>query len=202
MTDNNDENKNTAPPETNESDGMTDDVTFEEVHEEGDELEPKAQIKKLKEKIKKLEAEKNDNLHGWTRAQADYVNFRKEIEGNRKEDIKFASKKLINNILPALDSYSLAKSNKEAWEKVDANWRTGIEYIFSQLQGALEKEGLEAYGMVGDAFDPRIHESVEVVKTDKEDEDGKIVALLQMGYKLNNQVLRPAKVKTGEFESK
>lgn len=201
MTDNNDEIKNTTPEPT-DSDEMTDDVTFEEVHEEGDELEPKAQIKKLKEKIKKLEAEKQSNLHGWTRAQADYVNFKKEVEDNRKEDIKFASKKLINNILPALDSYSLAKSNKEAWEKVDANWRTGIEYIFSQLQAALEKEGLIAYGKIGDAFDPRLHESMEVLETDKEDEDGKILQVLQMGYKLNNQVLRPAKVKTGEFESK
>ena len=176
----------------------TDDVTFDEVNEEG-ELSTKDTIKKLREKIKTLEQEKNDNLHGWTRAQADYVNFKKEVEERRKEDVKFANKRLLSDILPALDAYSMAQSNKEAWEKVDANWRMGIEYIFGQLLSTLEKEGLKAYGEVGQTFDPQLHESVEVVKTTKKSEDNTILVVLQKGYLLHGNVLRVARVKTGEY---
>jgi molecular chaperone GrpE len=175
-----------------------DDVTFEEVNEDG-ENNPQATIKKLREKVKKLEQEKNDNLHGWTRAQADYVNFKKEVEERRKDDIKFATKRLLTDILPALDAYTLAQSNKESWEKVDANWRMGIEYIFGQLLSTLEKEGLTAYGEVGQPFDPNLHESIEVIPTSHKEEDNTLQVILQKGYLLNGQVLRVARVKTASY---
>lgn len=199
MNDKQEETIHTEMPDTPDTTEHTDDVTFEEVNEEG-EINAKDTIKKLREKVKKLEQEKNDNLHGWTRAQADYVNFKKEVEERRKEDIKFASKRLLSDILPALDAYTLAQSNKEAWEKVDANWRMGIEYIFGQLLSTLEKEGLKAYGEIGQKFDPNLHESVEVLPTAKQSEDDTIMIVLQKGYLLNGQVLRVARVKTGEYK--
>jgi molecular chaperone GrpE len=171
-----------------------DDVSFEETNEEG-EVNTKDTIKKLREKIKTLEKEKQDYMLGWQRANADYANFKKETEERRKDDIRFASKRLIKDLLPVLDSYDLAKGNKTAWEKVEANWRMGIEYIFSQLISVLDNEGALQYGKEGEEFKPELHESIELVDTEDESKDGKITQVLQSGYKMGDSVLRVARVK-------
>lgn len=174
-------------------------VTFEEVNDEG-EIDAKATIKKLREKIKKLEAEKQEYLDLSQRTRADYANFKKEVEASRISDRKFAAKRLIEDLLPTLDSYDMAKGNKEAWEKVDQNWRVGIEYIFGQLRTVLENQGVVQFGAVGDVFDPNLHESMEMVSVADEKENDKIVKVLQSGYKMNEMILRPARVHTGRYE--
>jgi molecular chaperone GrpE len=181
----------------NETEEMIDDVAFEETNEEG-EVSAKDTIKKLRERIKTLEKEKGEYMLGWQRANADYANFKKETESGRKEDLRFASKRLIRYILPVLDSYDLAKGNKEAWEKVDQNWRIGIEYIFGQLVSVLSDEGAVQYGKEGERFDPSLHESIELVDTDDESKDGKVAQVLQSGYKMGDTILRVARVKVYE----
>lgn len=177
----------------------TEDVSFEDVNEEG-EVDAKTTIKKLREKIKKLEAEKQEYLDLSQRTRADYANFKKEVETNRVTDRKFATKKFIEELLPVLDAYDMAKGNIEAWEKVDANWRMGIEYIFGQFRTVLENEGVTQFGKIGDSFDPNLHESMEMVKVTNESENDKIVSILQSGYKMNDMILRPARVKVGRLE--
>jgi molecular chaperone GrpE len=182
---------------TTENEVQIDDVAFEETNEEG-EVSARDTIKKLREKIKTLEKEKGDYMLGWQRANADYANFKKETESGRKEDIRFASKRLIRDILPVLDSYDLARGNKDAWEKVDQNWRIGVEYIFGQLVSVLSDEGALQYGKEGELFDPSLHESIELVHTDDESKDGKVAQVLQSGYKMGDAILRVARVKVYE----
>lgn len=174
-------------------------VTFEEVNDEG-ELSDRDVVKKLREKIKKLEAEKQEYLDLSQRTRADYANFKKEVEANRASDRKFAARRLIEDILPTLDSYDMARGNKEAWERVDQNWRMGIEYIFGQLRTVLENQGVVQFGKVGDIFDPNLHESMQQVAVNNESENDTIVNVLQNGYKMNDIVLRPARVHTGHYE--
>lgn len=190
-------NPSTAEEETTETE-QVDDVSFEEVNEEG-EMDVRATIKKLREKIKKLEGEKQEYLDLSQRTRADYANYKKEVEVNRASDRKFATKRFIEELLPVLDSYDMAQGNKEAWEKVDANWRMGIEYIFNQLKSVLEGEGVKQFGKVGDTFDPTLHESMEMVVVSDESENGKIINILQSGYRMNDSILRPARVKVGQF---
>lgn len=171
-----------------------DDIAFEEVNEEG-EVNARDTIKKLRAKVKELEAEAKNNLDGWTRAKADYANFKREVDARRLDDIKLANRRLMEDMLPALDAYTMAQSNKEAWEKVDAGWRTGVEYIFNQLKATLEKEGLVAYGIPGETFDPNIHDSIEVIKEEDASQHDTIAEVLAQGYKLGSYILRPAKVK-------
>ena len=177
----------------------SDDVSFEDVNEEG-EVDARTTIKKLREKIKKLEGEKQEYLDLSQRTRADYANFKKEVEGNRLNDRKFATKKFIEELLPVLDAYDMAQGNKEAWEKVDQNWRVGIEYIFGQLRKVLENEGVVQFGKVGETFDPNLHESMEMVKVASSEENDKIVRVLQSGYRMHDMILRPARVHTGHFE--
>src|SRR5207244_2477593 len=86
-------------------------------------------IKKLRERLKKAEAEKQEYLTGWQRAKADLVNARKRDEEDLKEFVRFANERLIEGLIPVLESFDMAMGNKEAWEKADKNWRVGVEYI-------------------------------------------------------------------------
>jgi molecular chaperone GrpE len=179
-----------------ENNVQTDDVSFEETNEEG-EVDARGTIKKLREKIKTLEAEKQEYLDLSQRTRADYVNFKKEVDTNRVSERKFATKRFIEELLPVLDSYDMAQGNKEAWEKVDQNWRIGIEYIFNQFKTVLENEGVTQFGKIGDTFDPHLHESMEQVLVENENDNDKIVKVLQNGYKMNDSILRPARVNVG-----
>ncbi len=183
--------ENTEAPEI-------DDIEFEELDEDG-EVNAKNTIKKLREKLKKAEAEKKEYLDLSQRLRADYMNFKKEVDENRVSDRKFSTKRFIESLLPVLDAYDMAKGNKEAWEKVDQNWRVGIEYIFGQFRKVLEDEGVVQFGKVGDEFDPNLHESIEMVKVENESENGKLINILQSGYKMHENILRPARVKVGQF---
>lgn len=178
-----------------------DDVSFEEINEEG-EVDVRSTIKKLREKIKKLESEKQEYLDQSLRTRADYVNFKKEVDTNRITERKFATKRFIEELLPVLDSYDMAQGNKEAWEKVDQNWRIGIEYIFNQFKTVLENEGVTQFGKVGDTFDPHLHESMEQVTVENEGDNDKVMRVLQNGYKMNDSILRVARVHTGHYEKK
>ena len=180
----------------NEETTEHDDVSFEEVNEEG-EIDARTTVKKLREKIKKLEAEKQEYLDLSQRTRADYANYKKEVETNRLSDRKFATKRFIEELLPVLDAYDMAQANSEAWEKVDANWRMGIEYIFNQMKTILEGEGVTQFGKIGDMFDPLLHETMQSVLVENESEDGKIVKVLQNGYKMHDSILRPARVHVG-----
>jgi molecular chaperone GrpE len=115
------------------------------MNNEGDEFIPddgegnipatKDAVKDLREKLKKAIAEKQEYMDGWQRSKAEFINARKRDEESRKEIIKFANEGLLMDIVPVLDSFTMAFSNKEAWEKVDQNWRIGVEHIYSQLKG-------------------------------------------------------------------
>jgi molecular chaperone GrpE len=198
----NEKMKKTEHTETTEGqtdDVMADDVVFEEVNDEG-QVSTKDTIKKLRAKIKELEQESKNNLDGWARAKADYVNFTKEVEARRKDDIIRANKNLILDLLPVLDAYDMAKANQEAWQKVDSNWRVGVEYIFNQLLSVFEREGVKQIGNVGEVFDPNLHDSIETVDVEKEEDANKISQVLQKGYTLGGSVLRGARVKVTHFK--
>ena len=177
----------------------SDDVSFEETNEEG-EIDARTTIKKLREKVKKLENEKQEYLDLSQRTRADYANFKKEVESSRVADRKFATKRFIEELLPVLDSYDMAQGNKEAWEAVDKNWRVGIEYIFAQLRTVLEGEGVTQFGKIGDTFNPELHESMVQVNVENESDNDTIIKILQNGYKMNDIILRPARVHTGHKE--
>ncbi|MDE2038086.1 MAG: nucleotide exchange factor GrpE [Patescibacteria group bacterium] len=175
------------------SDGLLDDsVVAEESAAET--------IKKLRDRLKKAVAEKQEYLTGWQRAKADLVNARKRDEADRLEFTRYANERLIDGLIPVLDSFSMAMGNKEAWEKADKNWRTGVEYIFGQLKKALNDAGLEEIDPSGMKFDAARDEAAEYVPVDTADKDHAIISVIQKGYSLNGKPMRPPKVRVGEFK--
>lgn len=158
-------------------------------------------IKKLREKLKKSEAERQEYLTGWQRAKADLINARKRDEVDRMEFLKFANERLIDGLIPVLDSFELAMNNKEVWEKAEKNWRTGVESIAGQLKKALSDAGLEEVNPVGQKFDPMRDEAASYEPVDSEDKNHVIINVVQKGYNLNGRPMRPAKVRVGEFKT-
>lgn len=183
----------------NTEDDINEDVEFVQEDGEGTEITSKDKIKQLREELKKSKAEGKENLEGWQRARADYINLQKSSDAERGEIRKRAQTELILEILPNLDHFDSAMSNTEVWEKVDEKWRRGIEYIRQQLHKTLEDYGV-AEITEAKIFNPEIHEPLEIEETDDESKDHEIIKVMQKGYKLHDKVIRPAKVKMYQFK--
>jgi len=177
-----------------QEDDNNEDIELVEEDGEGTEIASKDKIKQLREELKTCKTDSKEHLEGWQRARADYQNLQKSFDVEKGEIRRRAQTELILEILPNLDNFDSAMANTEVWEKVDEKWRRGIEYIRQQLHKTLED-----YGVVeiteAKIFNPEIHEPLEIEDTDDESKDHEIIKVMQKGYKLNNKVIRPAKVK-------
>ena len=156
-------------------------------------------IKKLREKLKKAIAEKQEYLDGWQRAKADFVNANKRNQEMLRESITLANEGLIEELLPTLQAFEMAFSNKEAWEKVDKNWRVGVEFIYNKLKDTLVANGLKEINPIGKMFDTKEHEATKHEPVEKESDNHKVIAVSEKGYMLGGKLLRPAKVVVGEY---
>lgn len=160
----------------------------------------KGQVEKLKKQIKDLQKEKEEYLVGWQKERADMVNLKKQIEEEKKLFTNIGKEVLLLDIIPVIDNFEAAFSNKQAWEKVDEAWRKGVEYIYTNFLSILQNNGVSQFGEVGDDFDETKHLSVELVKTDDESKDHTVESVIQKGYLFNQKVIKEAKVKIFSFE--
>lgn len=141
-------------------------------------------------------------MTGWQRAQAEFMNIRKRDEDEKKEFVKYAAEKIISDILPAVESFNLAKSKKEAWESIDPQWRNGMDSIYGQLTAALKKHGVEEIDPTHVAFDPYQHEAITQIPVATKEQDNMVMSVIQKGYSLHGKVIRVPKVVVGNFEEK
>ena len=170
-----------------------------EFNEDGEE-DLKKTLKKLRGDIKTLKKEKEEYLTGWQKERADFINYKKSEDDRKSMISESIRERILSRFLSVMDSFNMAFSNKEAWEKVDENWRKGVEYIYTDMNKVFEEYGVKAIGEVGEKFDPNIHESIEMVDTDKKENDHTVASVTQKGYKLGDRVLRPARVNIYEFK--
>jgi len=175
-----------------------DEVVFED-NTEVTGADYKVKTDKLRARIKELEKKNQELLDSWQRDKADFINTRKRDEEDKKEFLKFAKADIISEVIPVLDSFDSAFKNKEAWEKVDKNWRVGVEYINTQLHSILKEHGLKVINPLGEMYDHNRDETVENIKVDSEKDDGIILEVVQVGYELNGREIRPPKVKVGHL---
>jgi len=195
------ENQKPSKKVVSDDAGLNDDSVGQVVIE--DEIEtPEALVKKLKEKIKTLEKEKQEYMDGWQRERADFINYKKRIEDEKVEVVKYANESLLEEITQVLDSFEMAFSNKEVWEKVDKNWRVGVEYIHTQLLKILDENNFKVMNPnVGDNFDPKFHVAIEHTSTDDKSKDNTITEVKKKGYILNDRVMKAAQVVVAEYRT-
>lgn len=152
---------------------------------------PKEQKNKsIEERMEELETQNQEYLDGWKRAKADFINYKKE-EAERLENFaKFSNEMIIGDLIVVLDSFDLSLTVLSETDPA----KKGMMLIKSQLEDILRKNGLERIQIKkGDKFDPGIEEAVgEIVS---EEPPGTIAEEVSGGYKLNNKVIRPVRVK-------
>lgn len=170
------------------------------IEDDPDSTSSAAREKKLRERIKECEAKAKEYLDGWQRAQADFVNLRKRDEEAKVEFLKFAQSDLVSQLIPVLDSFELSLPYPGTKAEI-ATGQAATEVIYKQFLSILKANGLEQDNPVGESFDPRRHESIGVVLTDKKEDDHKILEVAQKGYILSGKIIRPAKVKIGDYKN-
>lgn len=164
--------------------------------------EPLAVIKKLKDKLKRCEEERGEYLDGWQRMKADLANYKKDEERRTGEMRAYATEELLVDLLRVEESFQIAFTNKEAWERVDEGWRKGVEYIHSQFLTVLQEHGLSVIApKCGEPFNPREQHSIGTVPTENQSEDDLIREVVKNGYRLNDKVIKPAEVRVAHYIS-
>lgn len=167
-------------------------IIYEKDGENANAVDFVEKIKKIKEKLKRCNEEKQEYLEGWQRAKADLINYRRRQEEKMAEWIKLANENLIIDILPVLDGLGLeSRDGTRNYAERDAELR-GVAMIRRHLLDILTNYGLEEIKAVGEKFNPELHEAVERVESD---EEGIIMEEIQKGYLLNGKVIRTSKVR-------
>ena len=150
-------------------------------------------ISTLTAELAEEKARAQQYLANWQRAQADFSNYKKRIEQERSEAVKFANAMLIVTLLPVLDDFERAMSSVPT-SLAGFTWFEGARLIQRKLQAILQAQGVTEIPTEGQAFDPTIHDAV----THGPGEEGKVIEELQKGYRLHNRVIRPALVRVGQ----
>jgi len=138
-------------------------------------------IEELTQKIGSLE---ND----WKRALADYKNLQRRTLKEKEEAIKFSNYVLISELIPAYENLKMVGKHSDD---------TGLKMVMNQLEEILEANGVEKIKAEGEDFDERVMEAIET----KKGKPGKVLEILQNGYKFKDRLIRPAKVVVGKKEN-
>ncbi len=142
-----------------------------------------------------LRDERDDFQDRWRRSVAEFDNYRRRTERERREFAEAAAADLLRDLLPVVDDFerALAAGPPEDAAAGEAYHR-GIELIYRQLLDTLKRHGAEPFTAVGEMFDPAMHEAVAREAADGRS-DGEITAEFRRGYRVRSRLLRPAQVK-------
>src|SRR6202521_2407137 len=167
--------------------------------EDGEETGPipiasKAADESAASATEKFKAERDALLDRLARLQAEFDNARKRAVREQQDFREFAAADVIKNFRPILDSFERALKAGGDSNSNSNYFRNGIELIYRQFQDALQKIGVQPIVSVGQAFDPRVHEAVEMVDT-SEVPDHHVLDESQRGYRYKERLLRPAMVR-------
>jgi molecular chaperone GrpE len=151
----------------------------------------KTDVKKLEKELKK-KSKQIEELESRIRyLQADFENYRKQIDKEKEEFERQANERLIKEMLGITDDF------ERAVERIkDKQTKEGMEMILKNMMNLLEKKGLKRIEALGKKFDPYYHEALLSEKSDKE--EGTILEELQKGYMLHSKVIRHSKVKVAK----
>lgn len=148
-------------------------------------------------KLAKSEAEVADLKDRLLRQMAEFDNYRKRTMKEKAEIILNGSANVVTDILPVIDDLERAIANSAKSEDYNA-LKEGVELIYNKLMHTLEQKGLQKISPKNEPFDTDFHEAIAMIPAPSEDLKGKVLDCAIDGYKLNDKVLRHAKVAVGE----
>lgn len=170
----------------------------EEVHEETKSHKkghPKKDAKD--EAIEELNAKLADLSDKHLRLQAEFDNFRKRTIKEKAELIKSGGESVLMNILPVIDDFERALTSLKDVPETDAG-KQGTQLIYNKFSEFLKQNNVKEIEAVNQEFNVDLHEAITKIPAPAEELKGKVVAVIEKGYVLNDKVIRFAKVVIGE----
>lgn len=165
--------------------------TVESQEEEKKELTPE-------EKIAELEKELEEAKKKYIYLMADFENYRKKVLAEKQDLLKYGASESLKKLLPVIDDFERAIDANEKTEAIDVV-KEGFKMIYSKFQTYLEQNNLTVIpAAAGDDFNVDIHEAMTMFPAPTPELKGKIVDCVTKGYKLNDKVIRYAKVVVGQ----
>jgi molecular chaperone GrpE len=141
-----------------------------------------------------LQRERDDYKDRWLRKGAEFDNYRKRVERERREQADQAVVDLLQELLLVVDDFDRALT---VGGDEGGAYRKGVELIHGKLHDLLRKQGIKAMDVIGADFDPNVHMAV-MHEESPEHREGEVIGELQKGYMLNDRLLRPAMVKVAK----
>ena len=160
------------------------------------------QVERDLDELGETKRERDEYLELAQRTKADFENYRKRVAKETSEALGRGKADLARQLLPALDNLerALAAGEGDAGERDSATRLRehealvqGVAMVRDELRNRLEGAGVEAFDPTGERFDPQLHEALSTMPAEGT-EPGVVLETLEKGYRLNGQVLRPAKV--------
>ncbi|OGE74419.1 MAG: nucleotide exchange factor GrpE [Candidatus Doudnabacteria bacterium RIFCSPLOWO2_02_FULL_42_9] len=143
--------------------------------------------------LEELQEKNLELLNNWKKTAADFENFKRRNEENKKEILEFAKELTVSKLMPSLQNLEQVLKYAPS-DETYKDWVTGLKATIMQLEKDMEELGLKKIKTVGEQFDPTMHEAIEEV----EGEEGQIIKEIQPGFILNTKVIIPAKVAVGK----
>ena len=195
------ENKDVKKTDTNQNQQITGkNSSAEKESKEKKRKKTTSQSKKektTKEKLQELENKIDELSDKYLRLSAEYDNYRKRTLKERMELIKSAGEDTLINFLPILDNIDRAKKSVDDAKDIEAI-KEGINLIYKHILDFLTEKGIKEIESVGETFNTDLHEALTKIPAPEESLKGKVVDVIEKGYKLKDKVLRYAKVVVGE----
>ena len=147
------------------------------------------------EGVAALQKERDTYKEQFLRTAAEFDNYRKRIDRERRELSEYATSDVLRELLPIIDNFERALQAPSGGDS-DA-FRRGIDLIHKQMLDLLRKRGVTTIEALGADFDPNVHQAV-IHEPSEEHREGEVMQELQRGYKLGDRLLRPAMVKVAK----
>jgi len=148
-------------------------------------------LEKLQVQLEEKTKEADGKTDQWLRLRAELENFKKRVQKEKSDLIKFGNENLLKAMLPTLDNLARAIDHGRS-AKENSSLLEGVEITQKQLFSILEKFGVKPIQAVGEIFDPEKHEAISQQESDQE--PSRVIAEVEKGYFFHDRLLRPAKV--------
>jgi molecular chaperone GrpE len=185
-----DEGSGTGADETTESASSTPGPAPSPAQQSSEQVE-----RDIGELVADVERERDEYLELARRTKADFENYRKRVAGEAAQAEKRGRGEMARELLPVLDNLDRALDAAGEGDSLVE----GVRLVRDELNAILARSGVESYEPAGERFDPEWHEAL-MTRPAQRDEDGLVLEVLTKGYRLNGQVLRPARVVVGKEE--
>lgn len=153
----------------------------------------KSAEKKLAENLAKAQEEKKDLEDKFLRSQAEMQNMQNRYNNERAQLIKYESQSLAKDVLPAMDNLERALNTKVD-DEASKQLKKGVQMTLDALIKAMKDHGISEIEAEGAKFDPNLHQAVQTVEAENDEQKDHVVQVLQKGYSYKDRTLRPAMV--------